>query len=1432
MTITVERRRRCITKHVALSVLFFLSSLSINAATLAVETNVRPQSRLVDSIWQKVREAFEKTSHALSPQSGKKSADDSLSWVPRVTLSSERIALKSKSLQDHFQQFLSGNAAGLQNEHSRSLEAREISNVRETHRKVLRWRRVETSYCYFFSESLGSYWSYQWCPEKGVVLQGTRKRDGSVEPKHLVGTFVPFESMRENSDLDHPEVFVRSLQAKYRTAKVEVYNNGDPCGQERKRMAVVLHHENDSEFCAGDWTKSLTDLAIESVEEPYECAYIFNVCSGGNATKIAAMKTKHEEDSSIGQSVEDFDQKVAIARRTWRTYTVDSTPNMNRKMHPDRTTSLHTSLPPLPPSRIQSNLELVRDMFAHAYDSYMAHAFPASDIKPITCQPASFNLVRIPGLTLIDSLDTLLVMGNYTEFARAVERLRRLNEQAGQQFTGGSLFALDQNVSVFETNIRVLGGLLSAHQMAVAYSERKVLERNVWSEDKEVLIGPLPSHEEFSDRDTVKYWTYDDFLLSLARDLGDRLLPAFATRTGVPYGTVNLLSGVPHGETPIASLAGGGTLTLEMELLSRLTGNPEYGKAAKLATRALWMRRSNLDLLGKHICSDTGLWTEALSGIGSNSDSFYEYLAKHYFLFPEDSDFWLQLKSSYDGVFTHGRSGEWYGDVDFTQGGGVSIRRVFEALMAFYPGLQVSLGELLPAACSLNSFSLVREHLGFLPERFNYLYWRVESGGGHHFLRPELLESTYFVHRASKGFQQQNRNGTSQYWKDSSGWQWAGDFALHALEERTRTTCGYASLKNVSPLTTGDKASSRGSFHSYDELLNEMPSFFLSETLKYLYLLFDEDNILHVDTERDWVMTTEAHPIHHVEACGPLCVNDNMPGLKERLIRMLESRAGSSPREPSFVQPARFDDDKWTDSTSRDVYGKMLSKVKLTTREGGNARKSYGPDFWSRSELIQPVVPTSQMPESLDALHEVQRKCNPSHLTFGRLGLGNALKRFCPNFYMSDWLWIHALNGGMADYSEAYVSVAGDNLVDKDSRFHVTGSMESLALYGRGIHVAHLFWESDRATLEQQQDSIEADTTPEQQPSGNTVDLGGELGAFEVSAFAQGTGFVVKRRRTKETVITTLIQDESTGDPQTYVMVHSATPSIVNPNGGLDRTVVTADTYGNSFFCKVELILKRESGRLVDDFLQDVCREEDMIETTMGSYPCTPAMFGPVHMQELAGSDGLVLESNLIRRPHDSNKFGCNVGKGEEPFSTTTVVQETADEHGSSTRSINIVHRGQCSFEEKSFLQKKYLNAEAVVVINDVDDNLFVMSGGELSSPAGLDRDYFPPTVLIAGADGKELLSLTSTLGDLGPSSQLSTRISITRDRAFIMEETDGVRIQNSHDWPAVRVSFQDGITVFSRSGWGVRATARTKEGDPQSSEWQILIMPFQTVEP
>lgn len=134
-------------------------------------------------------------------------------------------------------------------------------------------------------------------------------------------------------------------------------------------------------------------------------------------------------------------------------------------------------------------------------------------------------------LTLVDSLDTLLVLGNVTEFERVSNFLFENLD-----------FDMDVNVSVFETNIRVLGSLLSSHLLC--------------------LHSPLKPMKNYKGQ-----------YLDLALDLGRRLVPAFNTPTGIPYGTVNLKYGVPPQETTVTCTSGAGTFSLEFGILSKLTND-------------------------------------------------------------------------------------------------------------------------------------------------------------------------------------------------------------------------------------------------------------------------------------------------------------------------------------------------------------------------------------------------------------------------------------------------------------------------------------------------------------------------------------------------------------------------------------------------------------------------------------------------------------------------------------------------------------------------------------------------------------------------------------------------------------------------------------------------------------------------------------------
>jgi len=75
------------------------------------------------------------------------------------------------------------------------------------------------------------------------------------------------------------------------------------------------------------------------------------------------------------------------------------------------------------------------------------------------------------------------------------------------------------------------------------------------------------------------------------------VLTAFNTSTGMPYGTVNLVSGIPSGETTITCTAGVGTFIVEFGSLTKLTGDPVFMNVAVRALDALWQTRSSLGLV-------------------------------------------------------------------------------------------------------------------------------------------------------------------------------------------------------------------------------------------------------------------------------------------------------------------------------------------------------------------------------------------------------------------------------------------------------------------------------------------------------------------------------------------------------------------------------------------------------------------------------------------------------------------------------------------------------------------------------------------------------------------------------------------------------------------------------------------------------------------
>ncbi|CAG8493880.1 12712_t:CDS:10 [Ambispora gerdemannii] len=395
-----------------------------------------------------------------------------------------------------------------------------------------------------------------------------------------------------------------------------------------------------------------------------------------------------------------------------------------------------------------------QEMFYHGFDNYMKHAFPDDELNPIQCVGRGS-----------DKQDPQ-VLNDKEQFENAI---RKVIDYVS--------FDVNNKVQVFELNIRALGSLLSAH-----------------------LFATDPQFGFTID------W-YKTELLDLASDLGERLLLAFQhSKTGLPFPRVNLKYGVPQDETHETCTAGAGTLILEFGVLSRLTNDSRFENAARASLFGLWNRRSNLDLLGNVIDIQTGQWIHTASSTGAGIDSFFEYLLKAYVLFGE-SEYLDVFSQAYSAIMRHIRdeSGYLYRNVNIFNGGMMSFW--VDSLSAYFPGLQVLAGDLENAIRSHLLYYNIWRKYHALPERFNFRLKNVEIGT--YPLRPEFIESTYFLYRATR----------DPFYLE------VGEMVLKDLQKYTRVSCGFANIQNV--LTK-----------KYDE---RMESFVLSETFKYLYLLFDTE---------------------------------------------------------------------------------------------------------------------------------------------------------------------------------------------------------------------------------------------------------------------------------------------------------------------------------------------------------------------------------------------------------------------------------------------------------------------------------------------------------------------------------------------------------------------------------------------------------------
>lgn len=439
--------------------------------------------------------------------------------------------------------------------------------------------------------------------------------------------------------------------------------------------------------------------------------------------------------------------------------------------------------------------DAVRDAMRDAYNAYETYAMGYDELQPLTKRGK--NAFGGLGATVIDSLDTLWIMGLKDQYSRArnwvADRLH---------------FDRNYEASVFETTIRVVGGLIAAHD----------------------LSG-------------------DEMYLAKCLDLVRHLKPAFSTETGIPYNIVNLKKGWAKNPTwsrGASTLAEFGTLQMEYIALSERTGDDEWRQLAESIVETVRKIRTQtgtpLGLYPLYLNPHRGTWENTHVSFGAMGDSWYEYLLKVWVQGGRTKamkgwhDMWEEsMRAMIDKLVF---DGEEEGTKYVAEYNANHAVHKMDHLTCFVGGMLV-LGshgsdhedEYMKVAAAITKMCwrmYSTQPTGIAPEFVNFQDKKMHVGGKFNIQRPEAIEAIFYMYR---------KTGDPVYR------EWAWEMFTN-MRRHYRTETGWVGLKDVRSPNPGHD--------------NTMQSFFLAETLKYFYLIFSDSDTINLD---EWVLNTEAHPI-------------------------------------------------------------------------------------------------------------------------------------------------------------------------------------------------------------------------------------------------------------------------------------------------------------------------------------------------------------------------------------------------------------------------------------------------------------------------------------------------------------------------------------------------------------------------------------------
>lgn len=453
--------------------------------------------------------------------------------------------------------------------------------------------------------------------------------------------------------------------------------------------------------------------------------------------------------------------------------------------------------------------ERVRDAFKLSWSSYENHGWGYDVYRPVS-KTGRQMVPNGMGWIIVDALDTLMLMNLTTELDHA------------RKWVSTSLtYDQDHDVNTFETTIRMLGGLLSAHYLSTTFPD----------------MAPLSSTANAAS---------DDLYLEKATDLADRLLGAYDSNSGVPYASVNLhtMQGIPsHDDGGASSTAEATSLQLEMKYLAKLTGEVHYWEKAEKVMKVVDDNAEKDGLLPIFIHAEHGHFRGNNIRLGSRGDSYYEYLIKQYLQTSKQESVYQEMwDQSLAGVQKHLITYSQHANLTILgerpSGLGGAISPKMDHLVCFMPGtiaLGATEGKTLAEAQQSTAWGAKQENemelakqlmktcwgmykvteTGLAPEiaHFNMkdpvammedgilsspdtlspnkdADWRkdyiIKSADSHNLQRPETVESLFYMWRITG-------DETYRHW----GWEMFESFILHTPVDGDG---GFSSIGDVNQI--------------------------------------------------------------------------------------------------------------------------------------------------------------------------------------------------------------------------------------------------------------------------------------------------------------------------------------------------------------------------------------------------------------------------------------------------------------------------------------------------------------------------------------------------------------------------------------------------------------------------------------------------------